>query len=84
MSTITVRYFAAARAATGLNEERIELPVGTSLAQLLRRIEERHGDALAQVLRRSSFLLDEIAVRDIQCAARPGSTLDVLPPFAGG
>jgi molybdopterin converting factor small subunit len=39
---------------------------------------------LAEVLKRSSYLCDEVAVRDTSMALRSGQTIDVLPPFAGG
>jgi sulfur-carrier protein len=84
MPTVTVRYFAAAREAAGTQQERVDIPDAGSVAQLLAQLEDRHGDALSRVLRRCSFLLDEIAVRDVQRAVGAGSTLDVLPPFAGG
>ncbi|MGV7904314.1 MoaD/ThiS family protein, partial [Mycobacterium kansasii] len=38
---------------------------------------------LGRVLTRCSFLLDEVAVRDVAAPAS-GAMLDVLPPFAGG
>jgi sulfur-carrier protein len=36
------------------------------------------------VLVRCSFLCDGVAVRDRAQPLRPGTTIDVLPPFAGG
>lgn len=84
MNRVTVRYFAAARAATGVNEEVVELREGGTVAELLEQIRSQHGDRLHQVLRCSSLLLDEVVVRNPWSLAGPGSTLDVLPPFAGG
>jgi molybdopterin converting factor small subunit len=81
-STVTVRYFAAARAAAGVETERLELS-GT-VDDAIRALRERHGTELGRVLDRCSFLLDEVAVRDRTAAMPPGATLDVLPPFAGG
>lgn len=80
--TVTVRYFAAARAAAGVETELIELS-GT-VDDAVRALRERHGAELGRVLDRCSFLLDEVAVRDRTAAMPPGATLDVLPPFAGG
>ena len=80
--TITVRYFAAARAAAGVETEPID--VSGTVDDAIRAIRERHGAELGRVLDRCSFLLDEVAVRDRSAAVPAGATLDVLPPFAGG
>jgi molybdopterin converting factor small subunit len=40
--------------------------------------------SLAQVLGRSSFLVNEVNVRDRARTLSGGDTVDVLPPFAGG
>lgn len=82
--TLTVRYFAAARAAAGVETETVELPAGATVAELVAAVEERHGPELAHVLRRCSYLLDEVAVRDESAPLADGAALDVLPPFAGG
>lgn len=84
-----VSYFAAARAAAGLAEEKVEFDdldgagAPVTLAHLAEVLAERHGPALARVLATCSFLLDEVAgSRD-----RPvhdGARVDVLPPFSGG
>ena len=39
---------------------------------------------LGQVLPQCSYLLDEVSLRDLSVEVSDGSTLDVLPPFAGG
>jgi molybdopterin synthase sulfur carrier subunit len=83
-ATATIRYFAAARAAAGVETELLELPDGASVDDALAAIRQRHGAELARVLDRCSFLLDEIAVRDHTAVVPAGATLDVLPPFAGG
>jgi molybdopterin converting factor small subunit len=80
--TITVRYFAAARAAAGVESEPID--VSGTVDDAIRAIRERHGAELGRVLDRCSFLLDEVAVRDRSAVVPAGVTLDVLPPFAGG
>jgi molybdopterin converting factor small subunit len=81
-ATITVRYFAAARAAAGVESEPLE--VSGTVDDAIRAIRERHGTGLGRVLDRCSYLLDEVAVRDRSAAVPAGATLDVLPPFAGG
>jgi sulfur-carrier protein len=80
---VTVRYFAAARAAAGVEEEPLELAAGTTVAALSDMLSARGAD-LARVLDRCSYLLDGIAVRDRATALRNAQTVDVLPPFAGG
>lgn len=82
--TLTVRYYAAARAAAATDAETVELAHGASVAELLATVRERHGDEFARVLLRCSCLLDEVAVRDEATVLPDGATLDVLPPFAGG
>lgn len=88
---MNVRYFAAARAAAGVDEERFELSDGDTLATLLDAIlavERPQPPAgtppLARILSRSSFLLNEVAVRDRTAPLKPADVVDVLPPFAGG
>ncbi|CAM3083666.1 ThiS family protein [Arthrobacter ulcerisalmonis] len=86
-----VRYFAAARAAAGLDEEFFDLPAGATVASLVSAIEAVPRDEppvgtppLARILSRSSFLLNEVAVRDRTLLLSADDTVDVLPPFAGG
>ena len=80
---ITVRYFAAARAAAGAESESAIVRPGTTVAELVERLAVP-GTRLATVLSRCSYLCDGIAVRDETKALRSGDTIDVLPPFAGG
>ena len=82
--TVVVRYFAAARAAAGVETEKIQLDARATVATVLAAVAEQHGPDLARVLERCSFLLDEVAVRDKGAELGEDSTLDVLPPFAGG
>ena len=82
--TVVVRYFAAARAAAGVELEKVQVPAGTTVAGLLDAVHALHGPELARVLARCSYLLDEIAVRDTTTPLTDAATLDVLPPFAGG
>jgi molybdopterin synthase sulfur carrier subunit len=80
---VTVRYFAAARAAAGAESETLVVRPGTTVSELVDRLAVR-GTGLATVLSRCSYLCDGIAVRDETAALRSGDTIDVLPPFAGG
>lgn len=82
---VLVRYFASARAAAGVEEEKVELPSGeATVYDVLTILRERHPDQLPRVLEAASFLIDGIAVRDHSRAVPEGAELDVLPPFAGG
>ena len=80
---LTVRYFAAARAAAGAEAESVHVEPGTTVAGLVGVLGAR-GSELARVLRRCSFLCDGIAVRDEAAELTNGQIIDVLPPFAGG
>ncbi|KIU18907.1 molybdenum cofactor biosynthesis protein MoaD [Mycolicibacterium llatzerense] len=80
---VTVRYFAAAKAATGIETETLRLPEGVTVRDLVDSIGTRGAD-VAKVLTRCSFLRDGVAVRDLNTALATAQTVDVLPPFAGG
>jgi molybdopterin converting factor small subunit len=80
---VTVRYFAAARAAAGAESETVVLRPGTTVAELVQKLAVP-GTRLATVLSRCSYLCDGFAVRDETRPLRWGNTIDVLPPFAGG
>ncbi|MHA7145929.1 MoaD/ThiS family protein [Arthrobacter sp. TmT3-37] len=81
-----VRYFGAARAASGVDQER--LPGGRSLDDVLTDLRQRPAvpgkPSLAKVLDRSSFLLNEVALRNPSAVLQDDDVLDILPPFAGG
>ncbi len=84
MATITLRYFAAARAAAGgIDQEVVDCG---SPDEAFRDAARRHGTELSRVLDISSFLLDGRSL-DRAATGSPvdgAVTLDVLPPFAGG
>jgi sulfur-carrier protein len=81
MMPVTVRYFAGARAASGVDTESRE--AGT-LDELVGQIVAEHGERLERVLTACSFLIDGTTTRDRAHALSPGAVVDVLPPFAGG
>ena len=78
---VTVRYFAGARAASGVDTEVRE---ASSLDELVGQLVAAHGEKLERVLTACSFLVDGTTTRDRALALAPGATVDVLPPFAGG
>lgn len=80
---VTIRYFAAARAAAQTHSGVIDLPDDATLGDLERILAADHPE-LARVLPRCSYLRDEIAMTDRNRELGPTQTVDVLPPFAGG
>lgn len=86
MTSVTVRYWAAAKQAAGVAEEILDADtLGGALAAALAR---RGPDSpLRQVLDRSSFLVDGSAVGASGAAEvvlPEAAVIEVLPPFAGG
>jgi sulfur-carrier protein len=84
---VLVRYWAGARAAAGVREESVPGPL--TLAQLLDEIVARHGDRprLKDVVSVCSVLVGDRPVGTSDPATvvlRPGDTVELLPPFAGG
>ena len=84
MARGTLRFWAAAKAATGVAEEPYD---ATTLAEALAAARSRHGDALARVLERSTYVVDDAPVGGRAHDAvllTDGGSVEVLPPFAGG
>ncbi|MBG6083794.1 MoaD/ThiS family protein [Zhihengliuella flava] len=87
-----IRYFAAASAAAGCAEEKFDdVAPPVTLGELLDAAVARHpaeaGSAvpsLERVISRSTFLINEVSVRDRSRALAAGDVVDILPPFAGG
>lgn len=82
MSTVTVRYFAAASDASGREQEEFDLDADPTLGGLREILVHTYGEPMSRVLRSGSFLVDGVVRRDL---AHPvGAQVDILPPFAGG
>ena len=84
---VLVRYWAGARAAAGVSEESVPGPL--TLAQLLDEVVLRHADRprLKDVVSVCSVLVGDRPVGTSDPATvvlRPGDTVELLPPFAGG
>ena len=80
MAQVTVRYWAAAKVAAGTGQEQLE---AATLDELVQRAGALHGPGLSAVLSRCAFLVDGVRARGpdpLVC----GSTVEALPPFAGG
>lgn len=79
--TVTVRFFAAASAAAGTEEEQFQ--PGT-LQEVIDAALHKYGEPMEVIMPACSFLLAGVAMNDRDAVVPAGSTLDVLPPFAGG
>jgi sulfur-carrier protein len=79
LASVTVRFWAAARAATGVDSE---VRSGATVGDVVDAAVAEHPD-LARVAQVATFLLDGRKVgRDARVS--DGGTVEVLPPFAGG
>ena len=84
-----VRYWAAARAAAGVDSDTVDVGSGTTLAAVLKEVRALHADRprLDDVVAICSVLVGDRPVgatdpEDVRIA--PGDTVELLPPFAGG
>ena len=80
---VELRYFAAARAALDRAGERITVPTGSTVADVVARLAATTPDA-APVLARCAVLVDGRRAADHGVVLHDGARLDLLPPFAGG
>lgn len=86
MNEVTVRYWAAARAAAGIAQEQV---TASTLAELLDEIGRRHRDRdrFDDVIDMCSILVGEtpVGAKDPSEVPLPhGVSVEFLPPFAGG
>ena len=79
MADVTVRYWAGARAAAGIDDERLQ---ASSVDDLVQQLSAR-TPALAPVLALSSLIIDGLVARG-PVDLVDGTVVEVLPPFAGG
>lgn len=86
-SSVTVRYWAAARAAAGIESEAVAAPEGgVTITELAAVVTARHTD-LDRVMQVASVLVEGRSVARADWPARlvaPGEVVEILPPFAGG
>lgn len=87
-TAVRVRYWAGARAAAGVAEDVFEVAGPVTLADVVRRVLEAHPDErTARVIGVCSVLVGDEPVggRDPEdVVVPPGSSVELLPPFAGG
>ena len=85
---ITVRYWASARAAAGVETDDLPVTDAVSLTDVVRRAAALHpGTRLPGVLEACSVLVGDQPVKSRKpddVLVRPGQTVEFLPPFAGG
>jgi len=86
---VTLRYWASARAAAGTDTDTVEVTGPTTLADLLARARSVHAESprFADVLACCSVMVGDRPVTTDDPASvlvQPGSTVELLPPFAGG
>lgn len=88
-ATATLRFFAAARAVVGRDEQVVvldadERPTLAAFLWHVRPGEGRSAEEFRDVLLRCSFLVDGLTTRDRELLVPDGAVVDVMPPFAGG
>ncbi len=88
-SVATVRYWAGARAAAGVEADAVPVGDGATLAEVLDAVRALHRDRprLADVVAVCSVLIGEKpvgAADPAEVTVAPGDTVELLPPFAGG
>ncbi len=77
----TIRFFAAARAAVGLDETTTD--AGT-LDDALRSVQPDDPERWTALQERCSYLVDGVSTRDRSTPLTGVALVDVMPPFAGG
>lgn len=84
--TITLHYWAAAKSAAGVASDEIPVDGAVTLRWAMGEAVRRHPGRLADVLAVCSVLLGErpVSADPEHVQVVPGSTLEFLPPFAGG
>lgn len=88
LSHVTVRYWAAARSAAGVDRDDLPVEGSVTLDEVLRRVAEvRPAPELAKVLAVCSVLVGDrpVSTEDpADVVIEPGAEVQFLPPFAGG
>lgn len=77
----TMRFFAAARAAVGVDEVTVDADVLDLALRSVSPVDDARWEALQQ---RCSYLVDGVTTRDRSTSLAGVAVVDVMPPFAGG
>jgi molybdopterin converting factor small subunit len=85
---ITLRYWASARAAAGVESDTVAAARPVTLSELLATARDLHADPrFAQVIASCSVMVGDRPVTSgdpDEVQVEPGSSVEFLPPFAGG
>ncbi len=86
---VTVRYWAAARSAAGVASDTLPITEPTTLDVILKQVYDLHRDRprLYDVVAVCSILVEDRPVGGYdpqEIVVKPGQTVELLPPFAGG
>ena len=83
MATMSLHYWAGARAAAGVAEEQFE---ADTIAAALEAACQSRGDAFRRVVSACSLLVDGITAHpaDLERPRNSAVRVELLPPFAGG
>jgi molybdopterin synthase sulfur carrier subunit len=89
VGSVTVRYWAAARAAAGVDSDEVPVAAGATVGDVLGAVQRLHADRprLRDVVAVCSVLVEDrpLGTRDPDAVPiSPGQTVELLPPFAGG
>jgi molybdopterin synthase sulfur carrier subunit len=87
-TTISVHYWASARAAAGVDTDVLEVDAPVTVSEVVRRVLALHdATKLEPVLEVCSVLIGDrplgTQARD-EVTVAPGESVEFLPPFAGG
>ncbi|GAB3991785.1 MoaD/ThiS family protein [Nocardioides marmoraquaticus] len=85
--SVTLRYWASARAAAGVDSEVFSVSGPIPLSDLLRRATQPRDRRFADVVGCCSVMVGDRPVTTEDPAGvlvQPGATVELLPPFAGG
>ena len=80
--SIHIRYFAALRETVGQGEETLDLPAGTTVAEVRALLLDRYP-ALTGVIERSAVAINR-SYGTIQGVLHDGDELAFIPPLGGG
>ncbi len=92
---VEVKYYAMLRDATGRKTEEVELPEGSNVLDLLKRLTDLYGDAFrshiydgeGQLKLFLSYMLNGVnihSLRSFETELKDGDVLSMLPPVGGG
>ena len=86
---VTMRYWASARAAAGTDSDDLDVTGPAPLSELITRIRAAHQDSqrFAEVIECCAVMVGDRPVTTSDPSTvmvDPGSTVEFLPPFAGG